>query len=159
MNSSDTFDPVTIDPAETFKVLLDLFDICANFWTPNELYALGEFIRPRLANGFSYECTTPGTSSRRDPFWPRTVGETVVDGSIVWTCRAADYNGLLPITNVSAVSNPTGLTITAVSASEATKILASYSSASVDRDFEAVFSFTLNGANRVARQPVKIRRR
>lgn len=46
-------------------------------------------IEPSTANGFWYECTTSGTSSAdspsTEPTWPTTLGDTVTDGTVVWT--------------------------------------------------------------------------
>lgn len=161
MSDDYTFDPVTIDPGDTFKVALDLFDICANFWTPNEQYALGEFVRPRLSTGFAYECTSAGTSGRREPIWNRTIGAVLSsnDGSVQWTCRTAGTNGLMAISSPSAVSDPLGLTISGVAVSESTKILATYAGSSLGQDFDAVYTFTLNDVTRIARQRIEIRKR
>jgi hypothetical protein len=83
----------------------------------------------------------------------------VQNGSVVFTCRAAGTNGVMEITSPTAISDPTGLTIGSVSVSESTKILATYSAGTLGQDYDAVFTFTLNGATRVARQTVKVRRR
>lgn len=64
-------------------------------WQPTTVYALGAFARPTSANGFNYEATTGGTSAGSEPTWPTTVGGTVVDGTVTWTCRStyvADAN-------------------------------------------------------------------
>lgn len=147
-----------LDPGESFKVIIDLYGMCANFWRGNEQFGTTEYIRPTHANGYSYECTTAGTSGSREPIWPKTIGATVQDGSVTWTCRAAADNGLNAITNPSAASDPTGLTIASVTASESTKILATYSGGTVGQQFDAVYTFTLNGVTRVARQRVKVRK-
>jgi hypothetical protein len=154
-----TFSEVTKDPAESIKVRLNLFNQCANFWRDNESFDSGEYIRPNRANGFSYECTTAGTSGYREPNWPQTIDATVRDGSITWTCRAASSNGINAITDPSSSSDPTGLTVSDVSVSEDAKILATYTGGSEDDDYDAVFSFTLNGVARIARQKVRIRKR
>lgn len=153
------FGTVQKDPSEDLKVELNLYRACANFWQPNESHSLGEFIRPTRATGFSYEVTTAGTTGVREPVWSTTLGATVTSGSAVFTVRAADTNGLNAITSPSAVSDPTGLTISDVSASESTKILATYSGGALDQDYDAVFSFSLNGVTRIARQRVEIRKR
>lgn len=154
-----TFDPLYKDAGDTRKVELDLFGKCANFWRPNELYATNEFIRSEQSPGFAYEATTGGTSGSRPPVWPRSIGTTVTDGSVTWTCRAAATNGLNAVSSPSGASDPTGLTISDVSVSETTKILATYSGGTLGNDYDAVFTFTLNGVTRVARQTVKIRKR
>lgn len=146
---------------DTKKVTLNLFRWCANFWRANETHGSGEHIRPTRATGFAYECTTAGTTGAREPLWPRSLDATVTDGSVIWTCRAASTNGLNAITSPSAASDPTGLTIGSVSVDEGCKILATYEppANSLGQDYDAVFTFTLNGVTRVARQRVEIRKR
>jgi hypothetical protein len=63
------------------------------------------------------------------------------------------------ISSPSASSDPTGLTITNVSAAETTKIQATYSGGVEGETHDAVFTFTLNGVTRVARQKVPIEKR
>lgn len=157
MKADYTFDPVSKDPAESRIVELELFNKAANFWRINEQYALNEFIRPNVATGFAYQATAGGTSGIREPRWPTTVGATVTDGSVTWTCATAGANGLNAVSAPTAVSSPLGVTISAISVVETTKILATYTGGTVGQDFDAVFSFTLNGVPRVARQTVKIR--
>lgn len=147
------------DPDESIPVVLDCFNLCANFWRGNEQFGLGEYIRPNRANGFSYECTTAGTSAFREPIWPTTISATVTDGSATWTCRAASANGLNGITSPSATSDPVGLTISDISVTESTKILASYEGGDESESYDAVFSFTLDGVTRVARQRVPVKKR
>lgn len=154
-----TFPAIDKDPAETRKVELNLFGKCANFWRPNEAFALNEHIRPTNSTGYSYEATTGGVSGAVEPVWPKAIGATVVDGSVTWTCRAADANGLNAITSPSGASDPTGLTISGVAVSESVKILATYAGGTLHKQYDAVFSFTLNGVTRIARQTVRIRKR
>jgi hypothetical protein len=47
------------------------------------------FRRPTVANGFRYEATAGGggNTGAGEPAWPTTIGGTVVDGAITWTCR------------------------------------------------------------------------
>lgn len=153
-----TFEPVDKDPAESRAVELELFSKCANFWRPNEQYQASEYARPNAATGFAYQ-TSGGLSGLREPRWPTVIGATVTDGSLTWTCVAAGANGLNAVSGPTAVSNPVGLTISAISVSETSKILATYAGGTVEQDYDAVFSFTLNGVPRVARQTVRIRYR
>jgi hypothetical protein len=57
-------------------------------WVAVTNYALGNFRRPTVPNGFRYEVTADaGSSGAAEPTWPTTVGATVVDDGITWTCR------------------------------------------------------------------------
>lgn len=154
-----TFPDALKDPSESRLITLDLFKYCASFWRANEQVDSLEYLRPRKATGFAYQVTVAGTTGMREPVWPTVLAQTLVSGSVTLTCVAAAANGLNPITSPSAVSDPLGLTISAVSASESTKILATYSGGTLDQDYDAVFTFTLNGVSRVARQRVLIRKR
>jgi len=46
----------------------------------------GDCVRPTVPNGFVYEATVGGVSDIVEPVWPTTVGLTVVDGGVTWTC-------------------------------------------------------------------------
>ena len=50
-------------------------------------YELEDFRVPTEDNEKCYECTTAGTSGLEEPPWPIVVGQTVADGTVVWTCR------------------------------------------------------------------------
>jgi len=149
------------DPAESIPIELDWFSYCANFWRANEVVTSSEFVRPntRRATGFSYEATAAGTTSNREPVWPTIIGLMVVDGSVTWTCRAAGTNGLNVLSAPSAVSEPTGLTISSISAAENTKVRATYVGGTLDQDYDAVFTVIINGVPRVGRQRVMVRKR
>jgi hypothetical protein len=65
-------------------------------WTADTAYSLGDVVVPSagLENGFRYECTTAGTShATTEPTWPTTEGETVLDGTVTWTCRFGNHLG------------------------------------------------------------------
>lgn len=49
-------------------------------------YALNAAIVPATSNGFYYRATTAGTSGASIPTYPTTIGATVVDGTVTWTC-------------------------------------------------------------------------
>ena len=58
-------------------------------WTDIIPYSLDDYVRPITSNGYCYRCTQAGTSGETEPVWIPTVGATVNDGDIVWTCE--DY--------------------------------------------------------------------
>jgi len=58
-------------------------------WPPLTFYPTTIFRCPTVGNGYCYEVTTSGTTGASEPTWPTTVGSTVTDGTIVWTCRLA----------------------------------------------------------------------
>lgn len=61
-------------------------------WVLNTAYSLNAKRVPTVANGYYYTVTTAGTSSGTQPTWPTSVGTTVVDGTVTWTCSGA-YGG------------------------------------------------------------------
>lgn len=147
------------DPAESLIVTLDCYDLCAIRWRSNEQQtATSDYVRPTTPNGFAYQCTTAGTTGSREPRWPTTLAQTVVDGSVTWTCVAASTNGINAVTSPSATPD-TGLTVSNVAASESTKITATYAGGSLGQDYDVVYSFTLGGVTRIARQMVQVRKR
>lgn len=147
------------DAGETLKIRVSFYDFCVVRWQPNEPYSVGDYVRPSSGNGFAYRCTTAGVSGSVEPRFPATVAATKADGSAVWTCEAPGVNGLNAISSPSPSVDPAGLTIQDVSVSESTKLLATYVGGTLDQDYEAIFTFTLDGVPRVARQRVKIRKR
>lgn len=61
-------------------------------WQAVHAYATGAFVRPTVVNGFRFKVTAGGggNSGAGEPVWPTTVGGTVVDGALTWTCQAFD---------------------------------------------------------------------
>lgn len=60
-------------------------------WVTLTAYILTNFVEPTTPNGYRYECTTAGTSGATEPTWPTTIGGTVTDGTVTWTCRKLTY--------------------------------------------------------------------
>lgn len=62
-------------------------------WQAQHSYSRGEVVVPTSGseNGFRYECTTAGTSGSSQPAWTTIEGETVNDGTVVWTCRLGNH--------------------------------------------------------------------
>jgi hypothetical protein len=55
-------------------------------WAASTPYLSGQILGPQTPNGFSYVCTTGGTSGTLPPSFPRFAHANVADGSVVWTC-------------------------------------------------------------------------
>ncbi len=74
-------------------------------------YTVGQFLRPINAyyNGYVYKVTTGGTTGSSQPTWPTTVGATVTDGDVVWTCyhlaAIRIYDGLVQMEDVTIISS------------------------------------------------------
>lgn len=65
-------------------------------WTGTTTLAVGARRIPTVANSLWYEVTaiTTGITAAGEPTWPTTVGNTVVDGGVTWTCKG--YYGGFP---------------------------------------------------------------
>ncbi len=79
-------------------------------WQASTVYSLQDFRVPTVDNTFCYECTTAGTSNLTEPAWPNVVGQTVEDGTVVWTCRekAGQAN---PLTVILALGDAGGYSL------------------------------------------------
>jgi phage tail sheath gpL-like len=63
-------------------------------WQASTSYATGAQTQPTTYNGYWYRATTGGTSgSSSQPTWPTTVGTTVTDGTVTWTCEGTILTG------------------------------------------------------------------
>lgn len=57
-------------------------------WAATTAYALNYRVVPASRNGYVYKVSTAGTSASSAPTWPTTIENTVVDGTVTWTCEA-----------------------------------------------------------------------
>lgn len=65
-------------------------------WAGEQARSTGYLAVPTVENGRYYEVTTGGTTAATEPTWPTTVGATVVDGTVTWTCRAITHVYTIP---------------------------------------------------------------
>jgi hypothetical protein len=59
-------------------------------WTATTVIPYKSIIKPTVPNSRYYVTTGGGTTGSTEPTWPTTVGATVVDGTVTWTCAAYD---------------------------------------------------------------------
>tara|TARA_Y100000592_G_scaffold85256_1_gene136994 strand:- start:651 stop:1544 length:894 start_codon:yes stop_codon:yes gene_type:complete len=73
-------------------------------WTASTAFSVGDIRRATTAqpSGLFFRCSTAGTSASSEPGWPNMVGDTVTDGTCVWTAIASAYEELAKI-NPSAI--------------------------------------------------------
>lgn len=98
-------------PAEVKEFAFDLTRRLERRWQARAFYSNGQRIRPeRKRAGFEYEAGGDGQTGLKEPGFPATLGETVVDGSITWTCRAISNSSLSKTISNVAWTVPAGLT-------------------------------------------------
>ena len=73
-------------------------------WAASTAFSVGNVRRSTgdEGTGLFFRCTTAGTSASSEPEWPSSAGDTVTDGTCVWTAISATY-GDLTISNPSAI--------------------------------------------------------
>ena len=73
-------------------------------WSGSTAFSVGDIRRPsdQQPSGLFFRCTTAGNSASAEPSWPNNVGDTVTDGTCVWTAIASAFEELAKI-NPSAI--------------------------------------------------------
>lgn len=95
-NSNPGVDDITLTPTNTMDE-----------WAATTAYSLGAIIEPTTPNTYAYECTTAGTSAGSEPTFPTSaIGNTVVDGTVVWTMVGKRHE----ITEIKLALSSAGLT-------------------------------------------------
>lgn len=147
------------NPESTRLIEVDFYAKCANFWRANEGVDSAEYVLPRKPNGFAYQANSAGRTGASEPLWSTTLGGTTVSGSVTFTCMAPGTNGISPISAPSVVADLPALVVSGVSvpAAEPWKIQLSVAGGTLDTDPVLLYSFTLNGVARAARQQVQVR--
>lgn len=66
-----------------------IYELNPQTWTAATAKKVGALAKPTVANGKSYRLTAPvggGTTGGVEPVWPTTIGATVADNGMTWTC-------------------------------------------------------------------------
>ncbi len=73
-------------------------------WAASTAFSVGDIRRASVEqpSGLFFRCSTAGTSASSEPNWPNMVGDTITDGTCVWTAIASAYEELAKI-NPSAI--------------------------------------------------------
>lgn len=66
--------------------IASLFDSILDTRANSTSYVFGQRVLPATPNGYGYLCSTPGTTNSSPPTFPTVPGQTVTDGTVVWTC-------------------------------------------------------------------------
>jgi len=91
------YDEVVKKPGEQITYVVPWARYLRYRWRPEHRITAGTYIAPTRSTGFEFECTMSGLTGHREPAWPSTLGATVRDGSVEWTCRAPSNAALDPI--------------------------------------------------------------
>lgn len=97
-------------PGERLDYGIEWAGWLANRWAAATSLAAGFKVRPIKSTGYQYVATA-GLSGFKEPIWPTIIGGTVVDGSITWTCQAADTTSLAATIQSSAWTADLPLTV------------------------------------------------
>ncbi len=82
-------------------------------WKAATAYALTAVVIPTTFAGYTWRCTTAGTSGNVEPTWPTdpSTTPTIADGGVTWSvgsgARQAYQAGLVSIVTTFAQANPT----------------------------------------------------
>jgi lambda family phage minor tail protein L len=73
-------------------------------WSGSTAFSVGDIRRAseQQPSGLFFRCTTAGNSASAEPSWPNNIGDTVTDGTCVWTGIASAFEELAKI-NPSAI--------------------------------------------------------
>lgn len=92
-------DPVaTIGTGWVAYTALDPTTLPSITWSPGASFSVGQSVLPTLknANGLFFSCSLAGSTGTTEPLWAGVVGDTIVDGSVTWTCVATVAPSLAP---------------------------------------------------------------
>jgi hypothetical protein len=80
---------VALSPLNPIEVQFVCGYFAGAYWSAeDDTVVEGQYVEPTNANGngLVYQAGGAGTTDTAEPTWPGTVGETVADNDITWTC-------------------------------------------------------------------------
>lgn len=101
----------TQDPEDNLDYTIDFERWLAEQWQAGTVVAAASFRRPKMPTGFEYEATSAGQTGKREPIWPRILGSTISDGSVLWTCRPLSNNSLKAVLASATWTADPGITL------------------------------------------------
>lgn len=81
-----------------------------NTWASITSYIISNRIAPTNFNSRCYECVTAGISGEAEPNWSTVLDSTIVDGTVVWTCKEPEIASG-PLTVILDVKNCGGFSL------------------------------------------------
>jgi len=91
-------------------ITLDFSQFAARSWRRGAIFASQVRIRGKTP-GFEYEALSTGQTGQREPTWPSTIGETVVDGSVTWETKAISDASFRKTLSLVEWDAPVGITV------------------------------------------------
>jgi hypothetical protein len=113
-------------------------------WQPGFTVAADHVVRAFPWTGFEYICTTAGQTGNYPPVWPIEVGQTVLDGSAVWTAQAVSSASLQTTVVSAAWFAPVGIVATGyLPEGNMTPVFIDTSAASPDTSYDVMVECTM----------------
>lgn len=106
-----TFPTFSKDPDQDVTLEIDVRSLAYGEMRRSRPYTTNTFVRAPRHTGFYYECTTAGDTKAHWPDLPRAAGETVTDGSVVWTARHPSSATLPSISSVTWAVDDAALSV------------------------------------------------
>jgi uncharacterized phiE125 gp8 family phage protein len=73
-------------PVNPIKIEFTCGYYIGDTWVKETAYAENDQVMPVSGNGLVYYASTAGTTAAIEPAWPLTIGGTITDGTVIWTC-------------------------------------------------------------------------
>lgn len=82
----ESWPTVTLYPSNPIEIQFVCGFYHGDEWSESNTYAENDIVLPTAPNGLAYQSGGAGDSDAAEPTWPTTIGGTVVDNEVTWTC-------------------------------------------------------------------------